>query len=111
MAEAKKNTMLPGGVKPAQLAAWKKEHKVHVITVEKGDEKIVGYVKEPGRNEYGTAAQIMQKENPLSVGQYLLNNCKLGGDERIWTEDKVYMSAAIAATELIEVFPATISEG
>lgn len=101
---------LAGGVSAGQLAAWQKQHAVHVITVEKGSEKYTAYVREPNRSEYGTAAQILQKQNPLSVGEFLLNNCKLGGDDAIWADDKMYISAAIAAQELIEVFPASISK-
>ena len=109
MATEKKK--LPGGVTAAQMDAWKKEGPVHIVEVEinDGKEKVVGYFREPNRTEYGTAAQIFQKSSPLAVGEFLLNNCKLGGDERIWTVDKIYMSAAIAAQELIDFFPARIS--
>ena len=101
-----------GGVSKSRMASWKKEFgKVHKIEVKVSEsEKVTGYLREPSRDQYGTCAQIAQKKTALAGGEFILNNCWLGGDDRIKSDDKVYISAAISAMELFDFLPSSISE-
>lgn len=110
---ATKNTAkLAGGITQAQLDQWKKEHEeIHVITVEVSKkDKAVGYLRPLQRHEYGLALQAYNKKSPIAAAELVLNNCWLGGDERIMKEDKVYISAATAAQELVDFLPSSISK-
>jgi len=103
---------LAGGITQAQLDGWKKKYDgLHKIEVEISEsEKLTCYLREPSRDQYGTCAMIAQKKTALAGGEYILNDCWLGGDERIKTEDKVYISAALSAMELFDFLPSSISK-
>lgn len=82
-----------------QIDAWKKQHgEVHKITVMDK----VAYLKRPSRKALGYAS-VAGKDNPLKFNEVLLNDCFLGGDEEIKTDDTLFLSVSAKLPELIRV--------
>jgi len=82
-----------------QIEAWKKEHgDVFHITVE---DKAC-YLKKPSRQALGYAATAA-KDNPMKYTEVLLNDCWLGGDEEIKTNDDLFLSVSPKVLELNEI--------
>jgi hypothetical protein len=80
-----------------QLAEWKAKHgDVFCIKV---DEKVC-YLKKPGRKALGYAT-VAGKENPMKFNETLLNECWLGGDEDIKTNDDLFLSISAILPEII----------
>lgn len=89
----------------AQIAAWKKEHKdVFAITV--GDKTC--YVHKPTRQILSAA--FTQQNDPIKMGEFLLNNCWLGGDEEIREDDAMFLAAVGKLNTLVEVKEAEIKK-
>jgi hypothetical protein len=98
------NESLKQGIVPkTQIEAWKKKYnKVHKITVElpKG-EKAIGYLRSPNRDHKAIALSLYQQNKPLETGEFLLQNCWLGGDERLKDAEEIADSAAIQANTIV----------
>ena len=82
-----------------QITEWKQKHgEIFKITVDgkeaylrKPDRKILSYVTSMASNE------------PLKFNEILLNNCWLGGDTEIKTDDTLFLSASAKLGQLIEI--------
>lgn len=98
------NKSLKEGIVPVdQIAAWKRKYdSVHKITivVSEGD-KAVGYLRSPNRDHKAIALSLYQQNKPLETGEFLLQNCWLGGDERLKDDEKIADSAAIQANSIV----------
>jgi hypothetical protein len=98
------NESLREGIVPkTQIEAWKKKYnKVHKITVElpKG-EKAIGYLRSPNRDHKAIALSLYQQNKPLETGEFLLQNCWLGGDDRLKDAEEISDSAAIQANTIV----------
>ena len=82
-----------------QIAEWKNKHgQIFCIKV---DDKTC-YLKKPGRRALGYAS-MAGKENPLKFSEALLNDCWLGGDEDIKTDDDLFLAVSQKLGEIIEV--------
>lgn len=82
-----------------QIAEWKAKHgDIFKIKVEDK----VAYLKKPSRKALGYAS-VAGKDNPLKFNEVLLNDCWLGGDEEIKTNDSLFLSISSKLSELIEV--------
>jgi hypothetical protein len=104
--------VLPGGVTEAQVKGWKKEHgDVHVIEV-KVDENDTAtcYIKEADRNVTAVAMSLYAQNKPLETGEFILNNCWLGGDDRCKTHKKISMAAAVQAKNTVQFLEATVKK-
>jgi len=89
-----------------QIAEWKAKHgDVFCIKVE---DKVC-YLKKPSRKALGYAS-VAGKDNPLKFNEVLLNDCWLGGDEEIKTNDDLFLSVSPKLTELIEVKEAELEK-
>lgn len=82
-----------------KIAEWKKKHgDVFLYTA---DSKAC-YLKKPDRKTLSAAAAIGQND-PLKYNEILLNNCWLGGDEEIRTDDGLFLGISQKLAELVEV--------
>jgi hypothetical protein len=82
-----------------QIAEWKAKYgSIFCISVE--GKKC--YLKKPGRKALGYAS-MAGRENPLKFNEILLNDCWLGGDEEIKTDDDLFLSISSKIGEIIEV--------
>ena len=114
MADDKKN----GLITPELIKDWKKKHgKIHKLTVlvKKDDEgnvvdEAVGYLKKPSRNHKATAMSMYAQNKILECGEFLRNNCWLGGDERLKSSGDIADTAAIQANGIIEFLDGELGE-
>jgi hypothetical protein len=89
-----------------QLAEWKARYgNIYKITVE---DKVC-YLRKPSRKALGYASAV-GKTNPIKFNEILLNDCWLGGDEVIKTDDNLFLSASAKLAELIDVKEAELEK-
>ncbi|WP_165026815.1 hypothetical protein [Dysgonomonas sp. ZJ279] len=101
---AEKNISNPS---EAQINKWKKEHnEVHVLKV--GGK--IGYLHNPDRATLSLAMMRIAKNDILGGCTAILENCWLGGDEEIKTNDKLFMGAVGVVGELITAETATLEK-
>lgn len=98
-----KNSLKEGVVPDAQLKAWKAKHGwIQKITVEIGEnDTAVGYLRKPTRDHKAIALSLFSQNQILECGEFLLQNCWLGGDERLKDADDIADSAAIQANTIV----------
>jgi|SRR5690606_794681 len=101
---AAKQTYL-GQVTDEQIAAWKKSHDtVILIKVKNKDGSTsVCYLKEADRQTASLAYTHIANKRMIDAGAVFLTNCWLGGDERIKTEDRLYIAACQQAYECLDL--------
>jgi len=112
------DTTKKGVITKEQIAEWKKQHnKVHklsVIVKKDADGNIkdeaVGYLKNPSRNHKATAMSMYAQNKILECGEFLRNNCWLGGDERLKDKGEIADTAAIQANGIIEFLEGELGE-
>lgn len=83
-----------------QIQEWKAKHKdVYQITV---DDKVC-YMRKPNRKDlsYAMVASSGGKDI-IKMQEVLLNNCWLGGDEEIRTDDEYFFAASAQVSGLME---------
>ncbi len=89
-----------------QVENWKKQHgDIFKLKIE--DKEC--YLKTPDRKTLSFASSIATKD-PLKFNEILLNNCWLGGDEEIKTNDSLFLAAASKLSDLIEVKEAELEK-
>lgn len=101
-----------GTILKAQIDAWKKEHgSVYKLEVKVSEnDKAVGYLRKPTRNHKATALSMYAKDKILECGEFIRNNCWLGGDERLLKENDIADSAAIQASGVVKFLDGSLGE-
>lgn len=94
-----------------QIAQWKNEYKakdkaVHKLVV--GDK--TGYIHDPDRKTLSLAMTRIAQNNIVGGVEAILENCWLGGDEAIKTNDRYFMGAANIIDKLIQSETATLEK-
>ncbi len=93
-------------IKQSQIDSWKKTHgEIFCVEV---DGK-VGYLKRPSRKALGAASALSAGDN-IKYNEVILNNCWLGGDEEIRTNDSYFLGVSQTLAELIDVKHATLKK-
>lgn len=103
-----------GIITKEQIDAWKKEFKVDKlptlnIVVAPGDVAI-GYLRPPSRNHKATALSMYNQNKVLECGEFLRDNCWLGGDSRLQTDENIADSAAIQASGIVKFLQGELGE-
>ena len=99
-------TQAASEINSATIEKWKKDHgKVFQITVEDK----TGYYKKPDRKTLGAAMKFGQGD-PMKFNETLAQNCWLGGDEEMRSNDDYFLAAATQFGELVTVKQAEIKE-
>lgn len=89
-----------------QIQEWKKKHgDIFRLTVEGK----VAYLRTPDRKTMSYASSFASSE-PLKFNEILLENCWLGGDEEIKTNDILFLSASSKLAEIIQIKTATLEK-
>lgn len=97
---------LVGQATPEQIEAWKREHgEVFAIEVDGR----VCYLKKPGRKDLSYAS-FAGKNDPLKFNEVIINNCWLGGDDAIRTDDTLFLSIGGEIAQMIEVKEAQLKK-
>lgn len=90
----------------ADIEAWKKKHgEVFKLTIE--DKEC--FLKTPDRKAMSYAASVAIKD-PLKFNEILLNNCWLGGNEEIKTQDSLFLAASSKIGEIIQIKDASLEK-
>lgn len=76
-----------------------------VFEIKVGD--ATGYLKKPDRKTLSYASSVASKD-PIKFNEILLNGCWLAGDERIKTDDSLFLSASQVLGTLVEVKEASL---
>lgn len=89
-----------------QIESWKKKHgDVFEVNVDGR----TAYLKRPDRKVLG-AASVLGKDDPMKYNETLLENCWLGGDEEIKTDDSLFLGVSSVLAEIIEIKKAEIKK-
>lgn len=85
-----------------------KRHRVETVYMlkipldDEGSEHAIGFIKKPSRTSLGAALSVMQR-NPLKANEIILQSNWLEGDERIKTDDDLFLAAGQLLGEIIQV--------
>lgn len=89
-----------------QINEWKKKHgEIFKLEVDGR----VAILKTPDRKTLSYATSIAQKD-PLKFNEILLTNCWVSGDEKIKTDDALFLSASSKLADLIEIKEASLEK-
>ncbi len=113
-AEKAQGELLPGGVSQEQFQKWKNVHgDVHEIIAGKKNDKTGktyhAYLKNPDRKTMSAAMSFVSKD-PVKMNEILLENCWLGGDEEIKTDDGLFFAAAAVISEVFNIGEAEVKK-
>ena len=92
-------------VEQAQIDAWKQAHgAVYQVTVNVAEgETAVCYLKKAGRNVVAYALTQLASNRLLEAGEFILDNCFIGGDERFKTDEDIRIAGAQQAAGVVQV--------
>lgn len=89
------------------MTIGKKKHgEIFKLEFEDGKE---AYLKKPDRKIMSYAMTKMQS-NPLGYAEVILNQCFLGGDEEVKTNDDYFFGAAAQLEQMIEAKNAALKK-
>ncbi len=93
----------PKAVADATISMWKKQYgEVFCLTVKaEGEDKpeLTGYFRKPNIEILSAASSA---PNPVHQGNILFENCWLGGDEAVSTDDEARMGAIAQLAQLFK---------
>lgn len=90
-----------------QIQAWKAKYgEVFKISFEDGKEV---YLKKPDR-KIMSYAMTKSQTNPLGFAEVVLNQCFLGGDQEVKTNDDYFLGAAAQLEQILEVKNAALKK-
>jgi hypothetical protein len=103
-----------GIITKEQIDVWKKQYKVEKlptlnVVVAPGDVAI-GYLRPPSRNHKATALSMYSQNKILECGEFLRDNCWLGGDTRLQTDENIADTAAIQASGIVKFLSGELGE-
>lgn len=88
-----------GKVDDVQVQSWKNAHgDVYAVTVEGS----ICYLKKPDRQTFRAITSVGQSD-PIRGNEILLDNCWLGGDESIKTNDEKFFAVSGQLAKIIEI--------
>jgi hypothetical protein len=96
---------LKGKATAEQISEWKKKHS-DIFKVEVGDS--VCYLKKPDRKTMSYVATL--GNNPIRANEALLENCWLGGDESIKTDDEKFFGVSSKMDKIVEIKDAEVTK-
>lgn len=95
--------------KAAELAAKHSLKTVHIIGVGDGEGNTVYAYLQPPSRAVLSRYMSMAEADPLGANELLLANTWLEGDERIRTDDSMFLGACRAISQIIQVREATLA--
>jgi hypothetical protein len=102
----KEQLKLKGQATPEQMEAWKNLHG-DVFEITAADK--VAYLKRPDRKTMSAVSAIAETD-PMRCNEIILENCWLGGDEEIKTNDRYFLMAISQLDVLANFGVATIKK-
>lgn len=101
-----------GNIAPEQIEEWKKKYKkVYTlkVTVSK-DDIAIGYLRKPSRDHKAVALSLYAQNKILESGEFLRDNCWLGGDDRLKSNEDIADTAAVQASGIVKFLEAELGE-
>jgi len=102
-----------GRLEEAAIEDLKRKHgEVYELVVpmdDDGNEFAVGYVKKPGRQLLGKTSRLLEV-NPIAANEMILKDIWLAGDQRIITDDDLFLSASLEINNLVTVRMAVLKK-
>lgn len=68
------------------------------------------YVKQPGRPIVARALSLLSQNKPLEAGEFILENCHVGGSQEVLTDERLKMSASMQAIQLVELLDGELAK-
>lgn len=86
-----------------QIAAWKREHKeIHELAVKVSEnEEVYAYIKKPDRNIIARALSLYHRDQVLQSGEFIRDNCWIGGDPRTKQDEDISISVALQCNQIV----------
>jgi hypothetical protein len=102
---------LPGGITDAQVKQWKSRWgEVTQITVKLDEGAIAtGYFKKPDLDTISAASRFMDSDQ-VRGGQIVFDNCWLGGDEIIKTNDEARFATILQVNRLFRILETEVKK-
>lgn len=92
---------------PEDIKGWKEKYKtVHKLTIEDK----TAYLRKPDRRTLSLAMTKISKGDIMGGSEAILENCWLGGDTEIKTDDDLFMAAVGKVGDLIQVKEAELEK-
>lgn len=96
---------IKGQATAEQIEMWKKQHgEVFAVSCEDS----IGYLKKPNRQTLSAMSQLLK--DPIKSSEFLLNNCWLGGDESIKTDDEKFLAVVSQLGDLVKIKAAKLEK-
>lgn len=96
---------LQGTATAEQISVWKQKHG-DIFKVEVDGS--VCYLRKPDRKTMSYVATL--GNNPVRANEALLENCWLGGDESIKTNDEKFFGVSVKLAEIVQIKDAEITK-
>ncbi len=97
---------LSGQATPEQIAVWKQQYGDIFSMVVKDK---IGYLKRPDRATLSAATSVGDQD-PMKFNEILFENCWIGGDEAIKTDDNYFLAAIGELKELVDFGKASLKK-
>jgi len=98
--------VLSGEASDEQIAIWKKQHRDVFKVTATGK---VGYLKRPDRNTL-KAVGVIADHDGMKANDIILENCWLGGDPEIKTNDLYYLEVVPVLEHIVDFGRAEIKK-
>jgi hypothetical protein len=98
-------SQLKGTATAEQISEWKQKNG-DIFKVEVGDSAC--YLKKPDRKTMSYVATL--GNSPIRANEVLLDNCWLGGDESIKTDDEKFFGVSAKLAEIVQIKEAEITK-
>ncbi len=106
MAEKRVPAAPSAEITAAQIAAWKREYG-RVYRVESDGKQ--GYLRKPNRTIIG-AASVLGGSDGIKIAEVIVENCWLGGDEELKTNDDYFLGIVSQINALTETAQVELKE-
>ncbi|GGF22249.1 hypothetical protein [Hymenobacter cavernae] len=90
----------------SQLEQLQKEHgEISTLTLKDkaGNVKATAYLKQANRPVVARGMSLLAQNKPLEAGEFILENCFVGGDKEVLENELLKMSASMQAVALVEL--------
>lgn len=105
MKNTNENVELVGQATEEQVSMWKNLHRKVFQIKACGS---VGYFKKPSRQVLAAAQAAV--DQPIRFAEIIIENCFIGGDESIKTDDEKFLSVSQQCATLLEIEESSIKE-
>lgn len=101
-----------GNITPEQIQEWKNKYKkVYTLKVKVADNDIaIGFLRKPSRDHKAIALSLYAQNKILESGEFLRDNCWLGGDDRLKSNEDIADTAAVQASGIVKFLEAELGE-